>query len=183
MLARNPELRWDEVRDILRRCCDRIDSGGGRYGADGRSRLYGFGRVNARRAVELATPVARKTVRHTTLRKVRIRDLAKSRIGVAVGDSAAIRDVRLHVDIDHTWRGDLWVKVIPPPGTGSGPLALQQGEGGSAKNLKRTYDRVSTPALAALQGVSPAGEWKLEVEDRAREDTGNILSFTVELDL
>jgi subtilisin family serine protease len=54
VLAVNPELTWSEVRDVLRGCCDRIDEAGGAYDADGHSRLYGFGRVNAARAVELA---------------------------------------------------------------------------------------------------------------------------------
>jgi subtilisin family serine protease len=54
ILAVNPELTWGEVRDVLRDCCDRIDEAGGDYDANGRSRLYGYGRVNAARAVELA---------------------------------------------------------------------------------------------------------------------------------
>jgi subtilisin family serine protease len=54
VLAVNPELAWSEVRDVLRGCCDRIDEAGGGYDSDGHSRLYGYGRVNAVRAVELA---------------------------------------------------------------------------------------------------------------------------------
>ena len=38
ILAVNPELRWREVRDLLRACCDRIDEAGGDYDADGHSR-------------------------------------------------------------------------------------------------------------------------------------------------
>lgn len=57
VLARNRNLGWDQVRDLLRRSCDRIDTSGGRYGAEGRSPYYGYGRLNARRAVELAAPV------------------------------------------------------------------------------------------------------------------------------
>ncbi len=54
VLAVNPALRWDEVRDVLARSCDRIDRNGGRYNSRGRSRKYGFGRLNARRAVQRA---------------------------------------------------------------------------------------------------------------------------------
>ena len=54
ILAVNPELGWQEVRDLLRASCDRIDEAGGDYDAEGHSPLYGFGRVNAARAVELA---------------------------------------------------------------------------------------------------------------------------------
>ncbi len=56
VIARNPDLTWDQVKDVLRRCCDKIDRKGGRYKkANGHSRKYGYGRLNARRAVELAT--------------------------------------------------------------------------------------------------------------------------------
>jgi subtilisin family serine protease len=55
VLAANRALRWDEVRDVLRGSCVKIDRKGGRYKKrDGHSRYYGYGRLDARRAVELA---------------------------------------------------------------------------------------------------------------------------------
>jgi hypothetical protein len=54
VIAANPALCWIEVKDILKCCCDRIDDNAGEYDADGHSRKYGFGRINARTAVELA---------------------------------------------------------------------------------------------------------------------------------
>ena len=54
VLARNPRLSAAAVRDLLRRSADPIDRPGGRYDADGHSPFYGYGRVNARRAVTLA---------------------------------------------------------------------------------------------------------------------------------
>jgi subtilisin family serine protease len=54
VLSKNPQLRYSEVKDILKRCCDRIDAGRRQYDANGHSRKYGFGRLNARRAVDLA---------------------------------------------------------------------------------------------------------------------------------
>ena len=58
ILAVNPELTWRQVREVLRECCDRIDEAGGDYDGDGHSPLYGYGRVNAARAVELAAAAA-----------------------------------------------------------------------------------------------------------------------------
>ena len=80
----------------------------------------------------------------------------------------------------HTWIGDLIVKVKPPSG---GSVTLHDRGGSSTKNIRRTYDAVSTPALAALAGSDPSGKWKLEVSDNARQDQGAIVSFGVELDL
>jgi subtilisin family serine protease len=56
VLARNPDLSSTEVKELLRGACDRIDKAGGDYDSDGHSPLYGYGRVNARRAVEAAAP-------------------------------------------------------------------------------------------------------------------------------
>jgi hypothetical protein len=50
VLSTNESLRWDEVREILRSSCDRIDPQGGAYDEDGHSRFYGYGRLNAERA-------------------------------------------------------------------------------------------------------------------------------------
>ena len=59
VLARNPELRWDEVKDILRESADRIDNRRGEYDKSGHSKNYGYGRVNAAAAVKLAKPTSR----------------------------------------------------------------------------------------------------------------------------
>jgi subtilisin family serine protease len=55
MLSRNPELTAAEVKELLRGACDRIDEANGDYDSDGHSPMYGFGRVNARAAVEAAS--------------------------------------------------------------------------------------------------------------------------------
>ena len=54
VLAADPDLRWEEVKEILRRSCDRIDATAGEYDEEGHSPRYGFGRVNAEAAVRLA---------------------------------------------------------------------------------------------------------------------------------
>ena len=62
VLSVNPALKWDEVKDLLRRACDRIDPQGGDYDASGHSPKYGYGRLNARTAVELAKPEPQSTI-------------------------------------------------------------------------------------------------------------------------
>jgi subtilisin family serine protease len=58
VLARNPELGWQEVKDLLHSSCERIDEAAGDYDQNGHSPSYGFGRVHARAAVELAGSAA-----------------------------------------------------------------------------------------------------------------------------
>ena len=54
VLSKKPSLTAAQVRDILKRCCDRIDTSGGAYDSKGHSKKYGYGRLNAKRAVDLA---------------------------------------------------------------------------------------------------------------------------------
>lgn len=179
VLARNPSLRWDEVKDVLRRSCDRIDPTGGKYDANGHSRSYGFGRVNAKRAVELALPAATGHVTsHATTRTVEIKDLETARVELEIAGSGKIKAVRVGVDIEHTWIGDLVVRVIPPRGQ---PIVLHDREGGGTANLRRNFDEVSTPELRTMRGKSPRGRWVLEVEDREKADVGRVRRFALEL--
>lgn len=54
ILEVNPQLRWSDVKQIIRNSCDKIDQQTGRYDADGHSLFYGYGRINAAKAVENA---------------------------------------------------------------------------------------------------------------------------------
>ena len=54
IVSANPDLTYQEVKAVLRDSCEKIDSAGGTYDDRGHSPLYGFGRPDAARAVELA---------------------------------------------------------------------------------------------------------------------------------
>lgn len=54
ILHTNPMLTSAEVRDILRHTADKVSNGSAAYDANGFSNRYGFGRVNALRAVAFA---------------------------------------------------------------------------------------------------------------------------------
>ncbi len=54
MLEKNPDLDRKKIRTFLAKSCQRIDPRNGNYDASGHSHYYGFGRVNALKAVELA---------------------------------------------------------------------------------------------------------------------------------
>ena len=182
VLSRNPELRWDEVKDIIKRACDQIDKPGGNYDASGHSDFYGFGRVNARKAVDLALPPQPNRVEIRTARKdVPIPDLKTATLAMEVADAGAVKSVRVSVEIDHTYIGDLIVTVKPPPAGGAGPVVLHSRSGAGTDNLKRTYDAVSVPALASLAGKSCVGTWTLIVSDKDQQDVGKIRAFSLEM--
>ncbi|MCU7549898.1 S8 family serine peptidase [Chitinophagaceae bacterium LB-8] len=54
ILSVKPELTVQQVREILRDTTDKIDQANGNYDSNGHSNLYGYGRVNALKAVEKA---------------------------------------------------------------------------------------------------------------------------------
>jgi subtilisin family serine protease len=53
MLAANPELDFQAVKAAIRESCERIADAPGEYDDEGHSASFGFGRVDARAAVEL----------------------------------------------------------------------------------------------------------------------------------
>lgn len=183
VLARNPELRWEQVKDILARCCDKIDAAGAEYDENGRSRFYGFGRLNALKAVELAragVPELSRAFR--VVRDVPIRDHRTSKLALEVSDNTPIESLRVDVDIEHSHRGDLRVQIEPPAALQLPRIILHDGAGGAADHIRRKYDVSSTPALAQLQGADPTGKWVLLVSDRGSRDEGRIRRFGLEFD-
>jgi subtilisin family serine protease len=51
ILSVNPDLTWQQVREILKDTAEKIDVSGGDYDADGHSKYYGYGKVDAVKAV------------------------------------------------------------------------------------------------------------------------------------
>jgi subtilisin family serine protease len=184
ILGRNPNLRWDEVRDILKRSGERIDEAGGNYNGEGHSDIYGYGRVNAAKAVELAMPPqVDPVVTRSVVQDVPIKDLQTSQLTLAIADTNPLKSIKVTVDIEHTYVGDLVVTLKPPASLGANPVSLHNRQGSSTDNIKKTYDEVNIPDLATFKGKSPAGTWTLEVADKARIDVGKIRSFTLEMTL
>ena len=81
--------------------------------------------------------------------------------------------LRVRVDINHTYQGDLEVALIGPDNT---TVLLHNRTGGSADNIKTVYADLTAPAqaLSAFNGKAIAGAWKLRVRDLASADTGTL---------
>jgi len=182
IIARNPNLRWDEVRDIIKRSCDRIDQAGGKYDTNGRSPFYGYGRMNALKAVELAKPPETSPIsRFQAVQDIPINDLQTSTLSLAIATTGLVKSIKVNVDIEHTFIGDLVVTLFPPVQIGVLPVILHDRQGGATDKIKTTYNEINTLKLAAFKGKSPQGTWTLEVADKADADTGKIRSLTIEI--
>ena len=184
VIARNPALRRQEVKEILRQACDRIDPQGGNYDAHGHSKKYGFGRLNAETAVRLALSTdGPATVRIEKSFTEPIVDFQTATVELDVTETTALAGILVSIDIEHTYIGDLVVKLIPPDAMAAQPVVLHNRKDGRTQNLRRSYDAVVAPGLAAYAGKSAKGTWKLEVQDEERIDTGMIRQFGLELSL
>ncbi len=185
ILARNPQLRWEQVKDVIKQSCDRIDEANGKYNDQGHSQFYGYGRINALKAVELAIPPTQTTpiVVNQAVRDVTIQDLRSATLSLTVAETAPLLSLKVAIDLDHTYIGDLVVTLTPPESLGIKPIKLHNRAGGGRDNIKQTYDATIIPQLAQLEGKVPTGTWTLEVLDLARWDNGVLHSFSLEMEV
>lgn len=72
ILSANPDLSWLQVREIIRETSDKIDKAGGKYNSEGHSKYYGYGRVNAEKAVKKALEMKSKTLARKTKSKPKV---------------------------------------------------------------------------------------------------------------
>ncbi|MFY9943949.1 MAG: proprotein convertase P-domain-containing protein [Desulfobacterales bacterium] len=98
---------------------------------------------------------------------------------IRVDAAGRLENLQVRLSIDHPWIGDLVVSLGAPQGA---PVVLHNRAGAGKRNLRETYDMGRLPSLAALKGVSVAGEWTLEVADLADQDEGTLLGWQLEID-
>ena len=182
VLAVNPDLKWQQVKELLSQSCDKIDPANGQYDDQGRSKIYGFGRLNAETAVQLAKPQPRDSVTIVRTFNSPLPDLQTVSVTLDVGESTPIKALAIHVDIVHTYIGDLVVTVVPPPSLGMSTITLHNRRGGATRNLQQVFDATMIPALAGFEGKSVQGLWTLQVRDNALRDEGVLQKFGLELD-
>ncbi len=152
VLSVNPALKSQEVKDLFQRACDKIDPQGGDYNADGHSQLYGYGRLNARTAVDLAKPQPQSRMIVKRVFDAPIMDLQSASFSLEVGENATVKSLVVEVDLEHTFIGDLVITLHPPSSVKVAPVVLHNRTGGATRNLKKFYDVATTPSLANFVG-------------------------------
>jgi subtilisin-like proprotein convertase family protein len=90
--------------------------------------------------------------------------------------------VRVSVEIEHAWRGDLRVVLRHPGGTA---VTLHNRSGASLDDLVVTWPDDRPPdgpgSLDDLRELEAAGTWSLQVADESLGDAGRILSWCLEI--
>ena len=97
---------------------------------------------------------------------------------IQISEALTIADLKVVVDISHTYRGDLQVTLAAP--WGASIMLHPKNEGGGENDLKVTYNASNLPPLASWRGRSTQGEWRLEVKDLAPKDTGQLNRWSLE---
>ncbi|MFO0879712.1 MAG: S8 family serine peptidase [Gemmataceae bacterium] len=125
-----------------------------------------------------------------------IRDLRTVSVPITVDRSLVITDLNVRVNITHTYTSDLRIYLQGPDGT---TIDLVRYRGGSGDNFTDTVldDEASQSiangvapytgsfrpeqALSAFDGRNALGTWRLYVQDRARGDTGQLVSWELNI--
>lgn len=95
-----------------------------------------------------------------------------------INQAGALRDVKVWVDITHTWIGDLKVDLIAPSGK---TVTLHNRTGGNQDNLISEYTQSQVATLRDLIGDSVQGRWTLSVADLAGRDVGKLNRWGLEI--
>jgi subtilisin-like proprotein convertase family protein len=146
----------------------------GAFDANGFSLWFGYGKVNAFHAVQAAS--AAVAADHAIVVQLDA-TLPSPAVGEPVNSSididadGTVTELRVQVDITHTYIGDLRVDLIAPDNS---VVVLHNNTGGSKDNLARTYSVRDTPALRPLLDKPIRGKWQLRVKDTFRLDLGRL---------
>lgn len=187
VLSANPSLTALEVKQLLQRTADKDMSlvtdtpvnEAGDFNGDGFSLWFGHGKVNAFRAVQAAqgAVAADRLVDVQVTPGLDIPDVGVAVVSpIDIDEGGTINEMRVRINITHTYIGDLRVDLIAPDGTA---VALHSNTGGSANDLIKTYSAQETPALRALLDRPIRGRWQLRVRDTFRIDIGRLNSWRI----
>ncbi|MEE2759220.1 MAG: S8 family serine peptidase, partial [Candidatus Thermoplasmatota archaeon] len=138
MLEANANLTWRDVQHILVHSSRVNDANDNSWNVNGVghdvSHKYGFGAVDASRAVALAenwtnVDPAINVTSGTQSINTAIPDNSSPGVNdtVTINDGLQVEHVEVYVDIDHTYRGDLVITLTSPSGTES-VLAQKQSD-------------------------------------------------------
>ena len=190
MLSANPDLTAREVKQILQETTDKIIDPnpdpqlGLRYGAydnKGHSQWFGYGKVNALKAVQAAQRRRKsrrltKTVNGQSSRSVNIPDNDPNGgvSAIRINQTGSIQDIQVRVDLEHGYLGDIALTLIAPSGR---QILLQGRTLGRQTQLKTTYTLATTPSLSHLLNQSASGQWRLKAVDSAPTNMGKLNSW------
>ena len=196
VLSANPDLTAAEVRQLLQQTADKIVDPNpdpqfgfrkGTYEASGRCDWFGYGKVNAAKAVQAAVQrqaaaaiASSRQIQQQNTTSVAIPDNNPQGLTstIQIAETGTVRSIQISVAIDHTFLGDLQISLISPANQ---TVLLQSRSLGRSTRLQSTYTLQTTPLLRRFLNQPAQGRWQLRVVDAAESDTGTLNNWTLTL--
>jgi len=97
---------------------------------------------------------------------------------IDIDQSGTVRDIKVWLDITHTWIGDLKIELVSPSGRA---VMLHKQTGGSRDNIIQTYDVQNLIALQVFMGEEGQGTWTLKASDHAGRDVGKLNRWVLDI--
>jgi subtilisin family serine protease len=191
ILSANPDLTAQQVNRILQETTDKIVDPeadpqlglrGGTYDSNGHCIWFGYGKVNAAKAVRAALQMSKgkgnvsKQIKLANNKSIAIPDnnIMGMFSAIAINENVIVADIQVRVNITHEFLGDVEVYLIAP---NSRKVLLQSRTLGKQNQLDRTYSVRSHPVIKQLLSISSKGNWQLQVIDYSPEDVGKLNSW------
>ena len=195
MLSANPDLTATEVKRLLQNSADKIVDKDpdpqlgqtyGTYDSKGHSLWFGYGKVNAFKAVRAAKDMAlrdrtlHKTLTSSNRTSMPIPDSAIQGVisPITVTERGTLQDIKVYIEAEHEFMGDVSFTIQSPQGI---EVLIQSRILGRQTRLQRTYSLVSTPTLRRLLNVEVKGRWQLQAIDHVPEHVGTLKRWELTL--
>jgi Proprotein convertase P-domain len=186
VLSVNPELTAIEVRQLLQTTADKVqlkeDTAG--YDAIGYSQQFGYGKVNAFKAVDAARrqrirlPLVTAWLEFRQPTAIAIPEDRPAISSIQITDERQVLDLEVSLELNHAFMGDLEIWLRSP----NGSAVLLQNRGlGRLESLNKTYDLESVPLLRQAIAQSAAGAWQLQLIDHAPAHLGKLENWILRL--
>ncbi|AFY33376.1 S8 family serine peptidase [Calothrix sp. PCC 7507] len=196
VLSANPDLTAGQVKRILQETADKIVDANpdpqlglraGTYDVNGHSQWFGYGKINAAKAVQAASQL--RAVASSGTKQIGGRNDSQMAIpdnnrqgiksAIAISEPNTVQNIQVTVNITHDFLGDLEIYLIAP---NNQQVLLQNRTLGRRTDLQTTYTMRSHPALRQLLSLSAKGKWQLWITDYAPQDVGRLNSWELNLE-
>ncbi len=94
----------------------------------------------------------------------------QDKISVELDERIAL--VKVTLDVEHSWIGDLDILVISPEGD---VAVISENDGSAGKSIKDTF------VLEDFNGENAKGDWVIDIADNSRQDDGKLLGWSIEI--
>jgi subtilisin family serine protease len=193
ILSINPNLTAQQIKRLLQDTADKIVDPdpdpqlnllGGTYDSSGHCQWFGYGKVNAAKAVRAAQQLLISNsstggqIQGKNVDKVQIPDNNQQGVksAIAINELVQVKDIQISVNITHDFLGDLEIYLIAP---NNQQVLLQSRILGRRTKLQSTYTMRSHPVLKQLISLPAKGRWQLQIIDCSPQDVGTLNNWSL----